>query len=178
MVRKPRQQACQHTSPKAKGDNTTLPTGTKGNTASATYAATTLCGQENNNKRKTPSPVFGLEPAPVSVEPLYTEVMSIDEQDKDSGDAYAPPSAKDEEQLCEAGFGNGNGYDGNKGEYKCLPSPSRRISLSPVARRLALQFDSISFYAVEPSRPKRRKTCDTSVVCPQRGQAVNSSYSN
>ncbi|CAB9508660.1 expressed unknown protein [Seminavis robusta] len=96
------------------------------------------------NKRKTPSPAMGVEPAPVSVVPLCGESMDMDDEEKTNNE-------QDEQS-----------YDSDDNS---LPSLSRRLSLTPVSRRLALQFDSISIYDKKPSRSKRRKTSDTSLQC-------------
>lgn len=98
----------------------------------------------NRNKRKTPSPVFGEEPAAVSVAHSNEEGMDTEETHHTL-------------ETCDS---TEAGYDSDN---NMLPSPGRRVSLSPVSRRLAIQFDSISFFSpVKPSRAKRRKTLDTS----------------
>ena len=135
-------------------------------------AAATITFNDNKNKRKTPSPVVGIEPAPVSVEPLYDdEVMSSVDEDDDNGNEIVSDSDRffntlgyEKKQLVQTLH-----HDEDEGGYESdgtlLPSPARRISLSPVSRRLALQFDSISIYSpVRLSGPKRRKICDTSAT--------------
>ena len=96
----------------------------------------------HNNKRPTPSPAMGVEPAPVSIVHRDSDRMNTEDQD-----------AMEEETN-------------NEGDDHSLLSSSRRVSLSPLSRRLALQFDSISILApAKPSRSKRRKTFDTSLQC-------------
>lgn len=102
----------------------------------------------NKNKRKTPSPVVGEEPAPVSVAPMTDNSM-----DTEDGTLHTQETC----DITDAGY---DSADNN------MPSPGRRVSLSPVSRRLAIQFDSISFLSpVKPSQAKRRKTFDTSASC-------------
>lgn len=97
---------------------------------------------KHNNKRRTPSPAMGVEPAPVSIAPLGCDRMDTE----------------DHEAMEE-----GTSYESDDNSQ---PSSSRRVSLSPLSRRLALQFDSISILTpVKPSRSKRRKTIDTSLQC-------------
>ena len=125
-------------------------------------ASMTIAVDDSKNKRKTPSPVMGVEPAPVSAEPLFDndheqdESMDMEEDFNNHADEahYQPsPTIQKSHTLgCH--------------DDVTLPSPGRRVSLSPISRRLAFQFDSISFYS--PVRPstKRRKTFDTSAICP------------
>jgi hypothetical protein len=108
--------------------------------AAAVEAAqrTNFIAPSNNkkNKRKTPSPVLGEEPP-------SSAIITIDE----SSDTESVETEDDEESHN-------------------MPSPTRRVSLSPVSRRLAYQFETISFFSpVKPSQPKKRKTFDTSAAC-------------
>jgi len=114
-----------------------------------------LLMHDTKNKRKTPSPVMGVEPAPVSIEPLCDH-YSDNHDDNDAMHVDQEASSRGYESAVKTA---------TTANHVMLPSPGRRVSLSPVSRRLALQFDSISFYS--PIRPstKRRKTLDTSAVC-------------
>ena len=97
--------------------------------------------EANKNKRKTPSPVVGREPAKIS----------SNEESMDTEDTLRTEETWNTTRA---------GYDSDD---NTLPSPGRRVSLSPISRRLTIQFDSISFFSpVKPSRAKRRKTFDTS----------------
>ena len=133
--------------------------------ASTTKLSAVVC-DDSKNKRKTPSPVMGIEPAAVSAEPLWFENNCNNEENDESMDT------DDTFGNDESGYHSSpiavqpTSYQHDMGEDATLPSPARRDSFTPISRRLAFQFDSISFYS--PMRPstKRRKTFDTSAVCP------------
>ena len=115
-------------------------------------ASTTTGADDSKNKRKTPSPVMGIEPAPVSAEPFFDNSHDEDESmdmEEDEAHYHSSPTIQQ-----------------SHGCHESDDDVTRRVSLSPISRRLALQFDSISFYS--PVRPstKRRKTFDTSAICP------------
>ena len=121
-----------------------------GDSGNGTPGKITNIQDMKHNKRKTPSPAMGVEPAPVSL----------------CGDGGTSMMDTEEEQIIERELVSTEeeGYESE--DDNTLPMHSRRVSLSPISRRLALQFDSISILApVKPSRSKRRKTFDTSLNC-------------
>lgn len=112
----------------------------------------------NSNKRKCPSPIAGADPPITTTEATVKESMSIDEDEQ-----------TELETDSDTSFDDSVSFDPSPetyAEYNAkLPTTARRISLSPVSRSLAFQFDSISFFSpVRLSQPKRRKVRDTSLA--------------
>lgn len=114
----------------------------------------------SKNKRKSPSPVVGEEPPQATHEDTMEEAVSMDEEDYEGTPETDTETSFDDSTTFDPSPEIEDEYD-----TMMLPSLARRMSLCPVSRRLACQFDSISFFSpVKPSKSKRRKVLDTSAM--------------